>query len=93
MAPIAVNDVILDGTLAYFDENDEMKQIGPLPSFAILPKPPLSSAISPEPPLSSAISLENTAGNHHIHFKWVNPWYLKKADLDLCGCSLYFQDL
>ncbi|GJT45924.1 putative thioredoxin-like fold protein, partial [Tanacetum coccineum] len=27
MAPIAVNDVIPDGTLAYFDENDEMKQV------------------------------------------------------------------
>ncbi|GKA98222.1 putative thioredoxin-like fold protein [Tanacetum coccineum] len=27
MAPIAVNDVIPDGTLAYFDENDEIKQV------------------------------------------------------------------
>nr|GEX88958.1 tetraspanin-18-like isoform X1 [Tanacetum cinerariifolium] len=27
MAPIAVNGVIPDGTLAYFDENDEMKQV------------------------------------------------------------------
>lgn len=27
MAPIGVNDVIPDGTLAYFDENDEMKQV------------------------------------------------------------------